>query len=289
MDIGTGLAIIGGKDLIVKVLGPTADYIGDETKNLVEKSCKNIKQIFLHAASVLGPKIDSPGEVNPRVLKHIINEGAFCDDELTQEYFGGVLASSRNNNSRDDRGLSFITLIESMSSYQLRTHYIFYTIVKELFEGETLKLGKAIDRRKMQVFLPLDIYVISMDIPKEHLRDIILPHTLWGLSRLDLITNFAQGSVDVVKKYYGEADVPGIVFTPTVFGIELYMWACGFSDTPRNKFLDPNTQFVKSKVLDIPKGAVPTKTEIYKYPPEISTKSCYYKEKNNKSMENKRV
>lgn len=37
MDIGTGLAIIGGKELIVKVAGPTADYIGNEAKILVEK------------------------------------------------------------------------------------------------------------------------------------------------------------------------------------------------------------------------------------------------------------
>ena len=276
MDIGTGLAIIGGRELIVKILGPTADYIGDETKNLVVKSHENTRQIFINAEKFLGPKIDSPGKVSPRILKHIINDGAFCDDELTQEYFGGVLASSRNNNSRDDRGLSFISLTESMSSYQIRTHYIFYTIIKELFEGENLKLGKSIERTKMQVFLPFDIYIKSMDIPEKYLLEIILPHTLWGLSRLDLITNFASGSGDAVKKHYQEANVPGIIFMPTVFGIEFYMWAHGHSDTPRNKFLDKNTQFVKSKILDIPKGAISTEFKTYKqHSKEMPPKSRY--------------
>ncbi|KKH99423.1 hypothetical protein EO95_06020 [Methanosarcina sp. 1.H.T.1A.1] len=276
MDIGTGLAIIGGRELIVKILGPTADYIGNETKNLVEKSHENIKQIFINAEKFLGPKIDSPGKVSPRVLKHIINEGAFCDEELTREYFGGVLASSRNNDLRDDRGLTFISLIESMSSYQIRTHYIFYTIVKELFDGKNLKLGKGTERKKMQVFLPFDLYVHSMDVPREYLLEILLPHILWGLSRLDLISNFASGSGDSVKKHYQEANTPGIIFTPTVFGIEFYMWAHGYSDTPRNKFLDKNTQFIKSKILDIPKGAVSTEIETYKqHSKQISPKSRY--------------
>ncbi len=129
ISIGTGLVLIGGKDLIFKLLGPTADYLGNETKNLVEKSCKNIEHIFIHATTILGSKIESPGQVSPRILKRIFDDGVFCEDELTLEYFGGVLASSRNCSSRDDRGLIYLSLLESMSSYQIRTHYIFYTIL----------------------------------------------------------------------------------------------------------------------------------------------------------------
>jgi len=33
--MGTGLAILGSKDLMLKLLGPTADYVGGEIKSLV--------------------------------------------------------------------------------------------------------------------------------------------------------------------------------------------------------------------------------------------------------------
>ena len=35
--IGGGLAALASKDLLTKLLGPTADYIGGEIKDLVEK------------------------------------------------------------------------------------------------------------------------------------------------------------------------------------------------------------------------------------------------------------
>ena len=44
--IGTGLAIIGSKDLLTKLLGPTADYVGGEVKNFVDKCNINLDSIF---------------------------------------------------------------------------------------------------------------------------------------------------------------------------------------------------------------------------------------------------
>ena len=128
MDIGTGLVLAGSaaasKDLLVKLLGPTTDYLGEGMKNCVQKSQKNLEKIFNHALCVLGSDIETYGEVSPRILKQIISEGAFFEDELTAEYFGGVLASSRSNNSKDDRGLTHLSVVCTMSSYQIRTHYM---------------------------------------------------------------------------------------------------------------------------------------------------------------------
>ena len=129
MDVGTALVLASGatasKDLLIKLLGPTADYLGEGTKNKIQKSYDNINKIFNHSIKLLGPKIETEGEVNPRILKHILNEGAFCEDELASEYFGGVLASSRTNESKDDRGLSYLVVVSNMSTYQIKTHYIF--------------------------------------------------------------------------------------------------------------------------------------------------------------------
>lgn len=258
MDIGTGLAIIGGKELIFKVAGPTADYIGNETKTLVEKSCRNLKRIFVNANKVLGSKADSPGQVSPRVLKRVFDDGAFCDDDLTLEYLGGVLASSRSDNFRDDRSLNFISLLESMSSYQIRAHYIFYTILREKCVGRHINFEERSWIAKMQVFVPFDEFFNSMDLDSRSRseNDTFIPHIFWGLKRLDLITDFIYRKDGSIMAIYPQAKGPGIVIQPTLFGIELYMWANGHSDIPPFSFLDENIQFVNVGLFDMPPGAV---------------------------------
>jgi hypothetical protein len=38
------------------------------------------------------PKLIEPGEVAPKVMHYLIEEGQFSDDEVQAGYFGGVLA-----------------------------------------------------------------------------------------------------------------------------------------------------------------------------------------------------
>lgn len=111
MDLGSGLtilgALLGGKDLIVKMLGPTAEYMGYEIKGFAEKRVSILKNIFKNASEKIGDKIEIEGTISPKVLKGIIYEGSYSSDFLSIDYFGGVLASSRTGIFRDDRGACF--------------------------------------------------------------------------------------------------------------------------------------------------------------------------------------
>ena len=111
-------------DVVYKILGPTADYLGDELLTLAKKRIGNTDKIFSSAAKKLGDKLDRPGQVPPKVLKTIINEGSYFDDAVAVEYFGGVLASSRTEVGRDDRGDRLAKMIDNLSAYQIRSHYI---------------------------------------------------------------------------------------------------------------------------------------------------------------------
>src|SRR6266496_693093 len=115
MEPASGIAIlgtaIGSAKIVEKLLGPTADYLGTGLRSWTEKRVENTRRIFTHAAKLLGDRLESPGSVPPKVLKGILDDGSFCDDELSAEYFGGVLASSRTGVSRDDRGASFTALL----------------------------------------------------------------------------------------------------------------------------------------------------------------------------------
>src|SRR6266404_2227164 len=134
MDANTGLTIlgtaIGSKTVVEKLLGPTAEYIGVGLKNWTEKRVNNLARIFENAQKRLGGNLNDPGSVPPRVLKEILAEGSFCDDELSAEYFGGVLASSRSEIPRDDRGAAFARLVSRLTSYQIRTHFLLYAVIK---------------------------------------------------------------------------------------------------------------------------------------------------------------
>ncbi len=100
MELETALIVLSGTfgsaKIVEKLLGPTAEYLGGGIRDYTKKGMTNLGRIFEHAAKILGDKLDEPGPVPPRVLKGILQEGYFCEDELTAKYFGGVLASSRS-------------------------------------------------------------------------------------------------------------------------------------------------------------------------------------------------
>ena len=76
------MALFGTKEIIVKLLGPTAEYLGGGLKNYAEKGCQNISRVFSVAGRRLGSRISEPGQIPPKVLKEVLNQGYFCEDQL---------------------------------------------------------------------------------------------------------------------------------------------------------------------------------------------------------------
>ncbi len=244
MDLGTGVALLGSAKVLEKLLGPTADYIGMGAKDCVQRRRENVNRIFEKATRKLGPKIESSGTVPPRVIEGVVNGGSFCDDELGAEYFGGVLASSRSDSPRDDRGAVLNALITRLSSYQLRTHYILYTTVRKLFTGSGLTLTLK-DRPKLQTFVPYSVYAQAMQFSGSEGDQPVgmLEHVFFGLSRESLIESFMYGQAEDLKERYPGATDEGILYTPTVLGAELFLWAHGHSSASAIDLLDPGNAF----------------------------------------------
>lgn len=264
MDIGTGLALLGSAEVIKKILGPTADYMGEGLKDFTGKRANNLKNIFQSAQKKLEHRIELEGAVPPRVLKGILDEGSFCDDFIATEYFGGVLASSRSGISRDDRGVSFIALISRLSTYQLRTHYIFYHMVKHLFNGTYINVGASEDRSKMQVYVPLDVYVDAMEFVEQENFSTLISHIMFGLHKENLVgEEFAFGPTkEVMQKYFKKATGPGITFYPMGLGVELFLWAYGKSDLPIKEFFNPANYFEIDGRVNIGSGYCKTKESV---------------------------
>jgi hypothetical protein len=151
--IGAGLAVLGGRELLVKLLGPTADYLGTELRRFTERMDNNLRRVFVRAGEMAGPALNEPGQVPPRVLKEILQAAPFADDELTSEYFAGVLAASRSKEEQDDRGAVFVNLLSQLSTYDIRTHYLFYTALRRCYQAEFVNIGQERVRHEYRIWL----------------------------------------------------------------------------------------------------------------------------------------
>lgn len=261
MEPGTGLAILGsalgGAKLVEKLLGPTAEYIGGGFQSWTEQRVNNVSAIFESAQMKLGDKIEEPEVIPPRVLKEVLDKGSFCSDPLTAEYFGGVLASSRSKISRDDRGASWSSLVARLSSYQVRSHYIFYRGIHDSFIGQDFQFNMD-DRSKLAVLIPYSSYFAAMEFTSDEMKQIssILNHAFFGLDKEDLIKNFFYGDGDELKKRRPQNFEPpvegGILVTPSALGCQLFLWAHGYGSSDLGSILKLN--------FDVPQGMTPCRT-----------------------------
>jgi len=247
MDTGTGLTLlggaIGGAKVIEKILGPTSEYIGEGIKEWTVKKVENTKRIFKNAEEKLGQRIEEPGRVPPKILKSILEDGSWCEEELQADYFGGILASSRSGISRDDRGAYIISIVNKLSSYQLRTHYLFYHALKHHFNGQNINIGISSDRSKMKIYVSIESWIKSISLQPNEIGNLhqIFQHSIWGLNKEQLIDTFKYGGPEDMK--YKDAKQYGVEFNPSLLGIELFLWAYGEGRKLNNDFFKSDIEF----------------------------------------------
>ena len=252
--VGLGaIAAYLAKDGIAKLLGPTADYLGEGLRDLTRRRLESIGRIFSNASAKLGDQLDAPGQVPPRVLRTVMNEGSYCEDPVAVEYLGGVLASSRTERGRDDRGVRLARLVDNLSTYQIRTHYLLYSSIAKLFSGSRNHFATEQDRAKMRIFLPIQGYATSMGFSQEEWDNPqILNHIWHGLYSDGLIEGqWRFGEKRSLKAIFTGAPSNGIVCGPSALGAELFLWAFGHGLAPLEYLLSPA---LDSCIDGLPKG-----------------------------------
>jgi len=253
MDLGTGLAIFGVTKALKKVLEPSAEVIGQELKGATQWGIDNIKKIGKNFNKKVKQKsLTGEEQLNPRVLKIVLQEGAKSDNELMAEYFGGVLASSLSEVSRDDRGASFAALVGRLTTYQIRAHYIFYNAVKTLFDGRSdISLINSRNKNRLEVFLPNDSFRVAMAFSEKENVSVILPSVMSGLARENLIERNFEVTGGEKTAFCGGK---GIVFCPTDLGTELFLWVHGKGDIAVTEFLEPEHKFEFDSEIQLPQN-----------------------------------
>lgn len=229
--VATGAA--GGVAYVAKSLfGPTLNQMGTDLNKVYEVG--RDKLIEKAAKKVLDP--NDGAKPNLRVARDVIWNGAVTEDEVCAEYFGGVLASSRSSDGKDDSALIYVDCIKALSSKQLHLHFVIYnSLHKMLIEnGGKINPGLSDEISAKKVWFSFN------EVYKWDLNPSI---NLNVLHRQGLVSAYAVDNHSVDGKY-----LPYFNATPTTFGVLLYAAALN----NLNSWKDFGSKDFRSVDIDIP-------------------------------------
>jgi hypothetical protein len=211
---------VPGEWALQKVLGPILDEIGSDFQKLYSAGRDKIVQAALR-------KIKSPEDgarANLRVARDVFWNGSFTDEGICAEYFGGILAASRSKDGKNDLGVFYVDIIKSMSSGQLKMHYLIYRTLNKFFIADENKKGmnpgQESELSGERLIIPLG--GIDQQFESEDLGAIF-----HGLNAKNLIGYFQTD----FYKLEGERGVWYLTVEPKTLGIQLFAIA-------NNRFLD---------------------------------------------------
>lgn len=231
----------GAGNLIGRAFGPVVDVYAAHWKEKAEYRLR-AKHIAERTYFKLA---DRPEEqqwpVNERVALRILQDGPLCDDEVMADYMSGLLASGRSPSGRDDRAVYWSHLVTSLSSLQVRLHYIYYREWAERLSGIDLNLGLGSHRSNALLIADLELVGGLLFAGRDD-EDYSagFAHAMYGLAARDLINPYAVewGTTSRAET----ADVAGLPFEtfvavePSGSGLELFGWAQGRSDVIASDF-----------------------------------------------------
>ena len=123
-----GAAIVSAAYAAKKILGPTLDTIGEDLNRLY---AAGRDRVMLAAARKV-QNLDDGQCANLRTARDVLWHGAFTEDVVSAEYYGGLLAASRSRDGKDDTAIPFVNAIKSLSRRQLKMHYDLYWAVEQM-------------------------------------------------------------------------------------------------------------------------------------------------------------
>ena len=197
-----------GEWALQKVFGPVLSEVGEDIKKVYAKG----RDRLIATAYRKIDDADDGKQANRRVARDVMWNGAFTEDPVCAEYFGGLLAASRSIDGADDSAIQFVDVVKSLSSRQLRLHYIIYHCLNLQLaaESEPINVGQSSELGNKSLWLAtLELtdrlnLQIDTDLNILHRQGLLIEYKI-DFHQLD-----------------STASLPYTMIKPTVFGILLY-------------------------------------------------------------------
>ena len=198
---------VSGEWLLKKLLSPVASEIGFDFKQLyVLARDKLLKATFRKIDDIEDGKVP-----NPRVTHDVLWHGSTTVDEVCAEYFGGILASSRTDDGKDDSCISFVNVIKSLSASQLRLHYVIYHALNKILLQKRLPTNVA----QGTSIQGISVWMSSVELFSYHGINIETDFNI--LLRQGIIFEYKTD-----ERIVDEITLPYTMIKPTTFGVMLY-------------------------------------------------------------------
>ena len=244
-------------NLIIRILGPSADAIGEALGRYTSYRLRNVGRIMKRADIKSGD--EDRGTANPRVAHKLLEEGSYCDDEIMVDYLGGVLAASRTPSGRDDRAAAWSALVTDLSSLQLRAHFLLYREWAARLHGiEDINVGIEGGRHAAQMQVELYEFQSVLNTDESIDSDAAVAHAVIGLAREGLLAEaYSIGPKEIMPPPAAlNTEFENLISVrPTTMGVELYGWAQGLPG------LSPGEFVIKAEVFD-PENTIPRLNQI---------------------------
>ena len=245
--------------LLSRLLGPSADVIGEDWADRLRH--KNMTRLLEKTEKHAQGKAE-PGWAQPRVAAAIFEAAQYANDEIVTDYLSGVLASSREPDGGTDDALPWSSLVSRLSALQLRTHYVFYSNLRQI-ASVTRERKRIFDLETTHVAISLAEFLPAVGLdPGEHGLQ-RLSDALQGLKQEDLVGGFGYGDRDFWTDRYEKShpryklrglkqkrrvletpfeEVLQISFTP--FGVQLFLWGLGHGTADDTDYFNPDLHLV---------------------------------------------
>lgn len=206
-----------------KLLGGALDEAGDAVARLAHYRFGNAQKIIGNAAE--GVDLDVPGEVHPRVLISVLEEGSTIDDPVMQGYLSGMLRASRTPSGDDDRAVYYMHLIASMTANQTRLHHGVYTAVAGAERPARKQIG--VDDLEFCVLAPTESVAAILAVHSDETGQGTVGEAVVGLHREQLVGNYAVGEAEILGEVGVSVDKNSMLVTPSAIGALLFLWGRG--------------------------------------------------------------
>ena len=222
-----------------QVLGPTAAYFGVGVKGFTKEQVDAVSKILANARAKLGPLLQEPGAVPPKVLAALLKGVPDLEDRLAQEYLAGVVAASRSPDPQDDLAAAYVKLIARLTPPQLQFHYGLYRAFWEAGQAVAAADAPGPGRPPLRCFIPqsnLERLFGDEDSPFPVMLDALLA----GLDQEGLIgPDYGFARHPSPQSQGGLAERLGLVATASVRGWQLFCYAHGRAEAIPETLLRP--------------------------------------------------
>ncbi|WP_081210947.1 Abi-alpha family protein [Salegentibacter sediminis] len=160
---------------------------------------------------------------HPRVVKEIMENGSWCDDETLQEMWAGLIASSCDKNDGDDINLLFVNTLKNLTSNQAKIlNYICENCQMEVDKNGFI-FAEHIDLELDQIHRIIgdeDLHKIDTEFDNMASSELLNGGGLVGHA-----SGFAFGDKELKAQ-----------LEPSPFAIALYVKSKGFKGTPKEYY-----------------------------------------------------